>query len=270
VDPVAGNGSSEIVFEYALLTSGVSIVYKEDDTEGRIIRVVEVEDPVIDTPTDVLTQDLGDPEFYTAEQEYITYNFNGIDAVEVEAYYTKDLVNIPITAIDDLTEATDPPLGAQSPLLGLRKGEVTTVSAPSISDYSVVGSNSYLVIAMGATETFRYLSTVTGGVTVNVYSGSKEGPVIQSYVVTAEPGETVTVNPATISIAGYSYNSGHEDNRLSWRFGDADLGDGMDIRVTMTDIRATLNVLTKLGSASATLNSSELLATPYSKTVYAP
>jgi hypothetical protein len=269
VPQVMPGGSSEIVFKYTPISSMVIIVCKEENSSGRIIRVIEVEDPVLNTPTSIASPDLS-TEFYTPKQGFVNYTFDGSDALELEALYSKDLVDIPIIAVDDLTAATTPPLGAQPPLLDQRMGEVTTVTAPLISGYSLIGSNSRLVIALGDSEEFRYRSTEAGAIIVNVYAGSKTGPIIQSYTIPATSGEMVVINPATISIAGYSYDPGHPDNRLNWQSGDLGSGDGTDIRVIMTDIRATLNILTKLGAAAPTTVSSELMATPYTKTVYAP
>ncbi|MDR2711924.1 MAG: hypothetical protein LBB91_02285, partial [Clostridiales bacterium] len=270
IDNVLPGGASEIVFKYAKITSPVTIVYKED-ISGRVIRVVEVIPPVVGEGNIVLTPDLDAPEFYTAKQLSVTYDYDGDNPVEVEAFYSKDLVNIPIMAVDHFTDATDPPLGTQSPFLNQRKGEITTVTAPAIVGYTLVGSNTRQVIALGNPETFRYRSASDiVGVTVNVYAGSKTGPIIQSIVILADVGETITVDPTSIKLAGYMYNASHTDNRLSWRFGDPDSGDGTDIRVIMIDIRAALNVYTKLGTVAATLHQSELLVTPYTKTVYAP
>ena len=270
VTNVLPGGASEIIFKYAKIQSPVTVVYKED-ISGRVIRVVEVIPPVIGDDNIVLTPDLGDPDFYTAKQLSVSYDYDGVNPVEVEALYSKDLVDIPIIAMDYFTDATDPPLGAQSPILNQRKGEVTTVTAPTVPGYVLVGSNTRQVIALANPETFRYRNTVDAvGVTVNVYAGSKSGPVIQTIVILAAVGETVAVDPTSIKLAGYIYNASHPDNRLNWQFGDPDSGDGTDIRVIMTDIRAALNIYTKLGTAAPTLNQSELLVTPYTKTVNAP
>jgi len=236
---VAGDGSSEIVFRYAKIQSKVTVVCKEDDTSGKIICVVEIANPVVGTDTSVATPDLTN-EYYTAIQDSVIYSFNGTDVVEVEAYYEKELIDIDVVAIDD---ATNLELGRDT-LIGQRKGEVISVTAPMVADYVVIGASTRLVVADGTGVAFRYKNTSASGVTVQIYSGSKTGEMLQSYIIPAMTGETVTVNPdGEISIAGYLYNSSHTDNKLS-----ATAGDGTDIIVIMTDNRLTLTVSNNINS----------------------
>ena len=262
VGSVAAGGASEIIFEYAKVTSKVTVTYIEDGTTD-VIRVVEITSPVTGTPT-LINPPATLPGYYTLKsgEATKTYTFDGTNAVNVDVYYVKDLVSIPITAVDDVTGAD---LGAQSPLTNRRQGEVVSVPAPVISGYTLIGEAPRLVLATGSTVTFRYRNNTSGGVIVNVYAGSiSSASLLQTYTIPANNGDTVTVDPLSITVAGYSYLS-TTGERLS-----VTAGNGEDIIVIMQDNRLTLTVQTKEGTSPAATHISWRLPSPYTRTVYAP
>ncbi|MDR0862688.1 MAG: S-layer homology domain-containing protein [Oscillospiraceae bacterium] len=268
VDPVAADGSSEIVFEYAQIVSKVTVIYKETDTNGAVIRSVEIVGPTTGGADFAPPTTL--PGYYTlqAGSTSVYYNFNGTDALTIEAYYDKELVPVAITATDDAGSAdlSD----SNGSLVDQRRGEVVSVAAPIIPNYIVVNGSPKLVIAdIDASADFRYRSTTTSGVTVEIRVGSVTGALLQQYVIPATLGDTVTVDPATISISGYNYEP--TGSVLTAVAGNVLSGVGGKIVVLMNDARVSLTIKTQLGKGTATpYGDVERLVSPFDKTVYAP
>jgi hypothetical protein len=251
VNSVAADGSSEIVFEYAQIVSKVTVIFKEMDTNGDVIRSDEIASPTQGGASFAPPATL--PGYYTlqTDSESVPYNFDGTNALTIEAYYDKDLVDIAITATD-ATGAAD--LSAYNYTLhDQRKGEVATITAPPIPSYIVVNGSPRLVIAdSGTIVNFRYRSTTTSGVTVEIRLNTITGTLLQQYVIPATVGEPITVDPATISIAGYDYKP--TGSVLSAIAGNVSSGVGGKIIVLMTDERHTVTVTNNINSDILTYN----------------
>jgi hypothetical protein len=239
------------------------VVYKEGDKYGPVIKKDEIVNPT-DDGTGVFIPPATLPGYYNrlAVSATVPYEFYGVDAVTIEAYYEKELVNIPITTVNDLP-GTD--LSSNGTTMDYqRKGEVVTVTAPVISGYVVVNGSPRLVVADDSVPVeFRYRATATESVLVNVYSGNALGVNLMSYTIPATSGTPVTIDPATISISGYSLNSGHIDQRLSVVSGNGD-----DIRVIMNDVRKTVTVRSSISGGNATLDSVEKVPSGTPKTIF--
>ncbi|MCL1873489.1 MAG: hypothetical protein FWF85_05165, partial [Clostridiales bacterium] len=196
VDPVLPDGASEIVFKYVMISSKVSIVYREENEYGPVIRVVEIEEPEVNEWVEVETPDLGHPEYYTRLQDSVSYYFNGSDIVEINAYYRKNLVSVDVHKVDYLTKD---PIEAKGTVDNLRQGEVATITAPSVlGGWVVVGSTTQTIVAnTGVSVTFSYRSQAIDEVQVKAVA-KDSGKVLQSYSMTGTVGGMITVKAPDI------------------------------------------------------------------------
>ena len=202
LDPVVAGDTNVITFKYAKITSLLTIICKEENTGGRVIRVVEIPTAGLDAGTyeydapDLLTKD-----FYTAKagSEKVSITWDGITAASVEAYYSKVMVDITI----DLLDVTDPeePELIRSESLSARKGEAVTVGAPDVSLMVLVGPAAKTVIALDDTVVeFGYRELNDDEVAVKaIYKDSADKAIIlQSYVLSGAINETVYADAPTI------------------------------------------------------------------------
>ena len=259
---VEADYSSEITFIYAKTTSNVSIICKEQNTNN-IIRVYEIANPAgTNTATGFEAPDLS-PDFYTLiSDQNLTYAYDGVNATEKTLYYTKDEATIWVRALDDATKTL---IGARQPLAHLRKGEVTEVYAPAIMNYMLLDPSPIMMAAYDGEVDFLYASLSDSGVAVKIYAGGiAEGALLQEYIIPAESGGTVTVNPAAIQIPGFVFDGANAGNKLS-----ATVGDASDIIVIMSDVRMTIAVKTDVDGVQTPLPV-EKIASGGSVTLYPP
>ena len=255
--------SSEIAFVYTKTSSKVTIVCKEQGTNA-IIRDAEIANPVVSDTAVAFDAPNLDADFYTpAAGQNLSYIFDGVNAVEKTVYYTKDEATVQIRAVNS---ATGQIIGAPTPLAGLRKGETVDVYAPAITNYILLDPPSPVkIIATEGEVVFRYDSLSESGVIVRVYAGKlSDNILLQSYVIPAQAGAAISVNPAAIQIPGYVYDGGSAENKLSVK-----AGEGEDIIVIMTDARITVTVKADVGGVQTTMPA-EKAASGEVKTLYPP
>ncbi|MDR2712209.1 MAG: hypothetical protein LBB91_03730, partial [Clostridiales bacterium] len=202
VDPVLAEGASEILFHYAPIVSKITIVAKENDKDGRIIKVVEVS-PLGIGEYDYTAPDLA-AEFYTpkASPNLVKINWDGTNAASGEAYYTKDLASVKVNKIDS---ATGLPIEGFATVSGLPKGEAATIDAPILTGWVLIGEKSQTVVADGVNEvTFSYRTLANDEVQVKAIEKGT-GKVLQSYVMTGTVNDKVWVKAP--GILGWSLAS---------------------------------------------------------------
>ncbi|MCL1873217.1 MAG: hypothetical protein FWF85_03780, partial [Clostridiales bacterium] len=195
VDPVLAEGASEILFHYAPIVSKITIVAKENDKDGRIIKVVEVS-PLGIGEYDYTAPDLA-AEFYTpkASPNLVKINWDGTNAASGEAYYTKDLASVKVNKTDS---ATGLPIEGFGTVSGLPKGEAATIDAPILTGWVLIGAKSQTVVADGVNEvTFSYRTLAADEVQVKaIVKGTDK--VLQSYVLTGTVNDKVEVKAPAI------------------------------------------------------------------------
>ena len=192
VAAVLPGGASEIEFEYDTIASNVTIIAKENNATGAVIGVFEVASPTVGT------QNYASPDltssFYTAKAANVEITYDGTNSVSVEAYYTKDLVSVPVKAVDYLTNSD---IASPAPLANQRKGEAVAVNALSVTNYVLVSATPVVVLADGTTQaTFKYRTQAADEVVVRAIDD--QGNLLQSYILQGTVGETVTAKPPVI------------------------------------------------------------------------
>jgi hypothetical protein len=209
VPKVAAGGASELVFTYSPIASRVTIIAKEDSTAGRVILVSEVASPQVGTQN-YSTPDLT-ADFYTTATPTVSISYDGINSKNVEVYYTKELIDIPLAANNLSTSETLIPLVSE--LAAQRRGEAVTVPAPGVSQtgFALVGASERTVIASGSAVTFDYVSITSDEVLVKaVVQGG--GAVLQSYVIKGTSGDNVSALPPTL--LGWRTNDGESSAKV--------------------------------------------------------
>ncbi|MDR2712658.1 MAG: S-layer homology domain-containing protein, partial [Clostridiales bacterium] len=209
VNPVLANGTSELKFHYAKITSKLTIVCKEDDPDGRVIRIVEIpEDQWFKGAKYYNAPDLS-ADYYSAKAapNVVSITWDGSNAASAEAYYTKDTVSITINKYDITTTRTLIPPSAT--LTGQRKGETVAVGAPDLSGRILISDAIKTVIADGVTPVeFEYRDIANDQVAVKAVTIVDGLAVtLQSYLMNATGGDRIYVNAPVI---------------LGWKLAEAD------------------------------------------------
>ncbi|MDR2712865.1 MAG: S-layer homology domain-containing protein, partial [Clostridiales bacterium] len=191
VEPVVADGVSEIIFRYARITSKLTVVARENDTFGRVIRIVEIADP-IEGPHDYDAPDLSE-DFYTplAHPNIVSIDWDGINTMFGEAYYSKDLVDIEINKEHFITSD---PIGSPDYLRDQRKGEAVRVGAPDVADMALVGNTTLTVIADDlSSATFRYRDIADDEVVIKAID-KPNNLTLLNYSMSGTVGDTFFVN----------------------------------------------------------------------------
>jgi hypothetical protein len=196
LDPVVAGGPNLITFEYAEITSKLIIVCQEDDSDGRVIRVVQVdEDDCVTGENEILVPDLSNDDF-TPLADTITFEWDGISSLILPAYYTKNLVKITVNMFN-VTDPDNHELIGTKEVSGLRQGEAVTVGAPDVEDMILVGPAAKTVIANpGVTVSFNYREIADDEVAVKAVA--EDNTILLSYIIKGTIGETVSADAPVI------------------------------------------------------------------------
>jgi hypothetical protein len=171
--PNVAQGSNVVEFLYSKITADVVVLLKENDTNGNIILVYQVEVPS-GTERDIQIPNL-EQNYYTELPQSVIHvdNTSGTpDHPVVEYYYTKDLMDVTIQAVDKAGGAS-PLLGTRTLTLAARKGEMYRASALDVPWYTLAENHEKSVYADPAanpfTVEFLYEADDVGEVVVRCY-----------------------------------------------------------------------------------------------------
>ncbi|MFL1673421.1 DUF5057 domain-containing protein [Paenibacillus dendritiformis] len=185
ISSVSSAGSS-LTFEYSQASGNVTVVLTEG---GRIIKTLS-ETFAVNETREIPVPDLA-ADHYTALSTADTVTYRGT-ALTVEYQYAKDLVDIPVNAVDYVTsDVLDTVTIANQ-----RKGEALTIGAPNVADHVLVGSQTQTAIADGSEVIFHYKTVANDEVAVKVVS--EDGVLLQSYMMSGTIGETVYATAPSI------------------------------------------------------------------------
>ncbi|CAH8711759.1 DUF5057 domain-containing protein [Paenibacillus thiaminolyticus] len=194
------SADSSLTFEYSQASGNVTVVLKEG---SRIIKTLS-ETFAVNETREIPVPDLA-ADHYTARSTADTVTYRGT-ALTVEYQYAKDLVDIPVKAVDYVTsEVLDTVTKANQ-----RKGEALTIGAPNVADHVLVGSQTQTAIADGSEVIFHYKTVANDEVAVKVVS--EDGVLLQSYMMSGTIGETVYATAP--SILGWRLTSGANQQAL--------------------------------------------------------
>ncbi len=195
-------GDTVIEFMYKKSDGNVLVILKEDNTDGRVIKVVSKIVPEgqqkfepVDLTGDYYTS------ISTAKDVNVVKSEN---VLEIEFYYTKDTRDMIIHALDQNGDNIKPfELGSH------RVGEVVKVVARHIDDYVLDGLATKMVSVQKATDgssqivNFNYRALEDNEVAVIAKSGDV---ILQSNVIKGKIGSKVSVNAP--EIVGYKLANG--------------------------------------------------------------
>ncbi|MCD7948192.1 MAG: carboxypeptidase-like regulatory domain-containing protein [Oscillospiraceae bacterium] len=257
--------ANEMIFYYTKASGHLTVIAAENGTEiGRYVRDIAAGTAVDTTdanaPTTTEIPAISNYTLVAGSGSATATTYDGVTDVTLTYEYARDRVNVTLTAYDSVTGAAiSGGVVDQSDDTGLsaRVGEnfdysgyLSLLDAKVAATYTrELTASTLIVVSATASDNVvkvYYQPAKSGSVTANVYDQATD-VLLMTYPVAAATGETVTVNPATIAIAGYSYVSDAREV-LS-----AAEGSGNVIKVYMQDVRKTVTVnITKDTVASGT------------------
>ncbi|MCL2120888.1 MAG: S-layer homology domain-containing protein [Clostridiales bacterium] len=204
--PAVAAGGNSLTFVYAQASGNVTVILKENNAAGQVIKTLSMDLNIGNSPLTVPIPDLSGENYSLVtvpaqSPTVLTYDGN---AHEVEYYYTKSARAVSLRTIDITDPGQPVQIGSDIAAGSYSVGEVASFDAPTLTGYKLESTTPLLVMitAGGGVQIveFNYTSRAEGELVVqSVYSG--DGTILQTYTITGTVGQSFSV-PAP-SLAGY-------------------------------------------------------------------
>ncbi|MDR1066519.1 MAG: carboxypeptidase regulatory-like domain-containing protein, partial [Clostridiales bacterium] len=203
VDPSADAGHI-MTFAYGKSIGNVTVVLKEDDTNGAIIAVRNEEADI--NGLEILPEDLSSL-YYTLigpVKHDVAYSDQ---SQTVEFYYEKEVTNVTVEHRDSSGGA----LLQSETINDVRLGETYTFNSVAIAGKTVMGaaSRAITVDRMTSPVVFSYVGVLAGVISVDAQD--ELGNVLRSFTIYSVPGTDMTV--AAPAILGYKLTAGEQASK---------------------------------------------------------
>ncbi|MCL2352822.1 MAG: MucBP domain-containing protein, partial [Firmicutes bacterium] len=208
VIPSVGPANNTITFVYAQATGNVTVLWKEDNTLGRVIGSESYNIASGAGPLFVQAKNLQTQYYTLSASSPLVQQVDYKDYPQtIEFYYTKSMSTVTVNTYD----ITTVPAGTlihnylQGPY---RMGEVAAFSAYPETGMALVGSatQSVLINTNPQTVSFNYRRITADQVVVEAVDSGSPAKLLSSTVIPATAGTTVTVNAP--AIPGYALAQG--------------------------------------------------------------
>jgi hypothetical protein len=276
IDSVAANAS--LTFYYKPSEGNQTVIYWDNDAGAEIGRTsVTVR---VNTSETIAFPDITNYTKVTADA--VTRTWDGAaEPADITYYYTRNKAAVTLKAYNSSTNAeiTSTAITTAGALGNQRVGELFDISAGltaldtavGLTDYTRLNVSSNLYVdattASNNVVSVYYKPKTPAAVTVNI-KVSVSGALLQSYEIPSAINEVVTLDPDTITIAGYVYDSGNSGNKLSVTVDGTQPND--TITMFMTDNRKTVAVTTVVGTSETATTTTAKYADTTGIVVYPP
>ncbi|MCL2352103.1 MAG: S-layer homology domain-containing protein [Firmicutes bacterium] len=207
---------SEITFAYTQALGNVTVIMKENDTNGRIIGTASMDITAAndaDNPLTVTIPDLSRDYFTAIDTVPYRLVYDG-NAATVEYYYAKDLRDAQTVTYDATVPSSPAVMGTPRPAGSYRVGEAALFHAPVVDNYKLVSTTPQTVIILpgaGSQDVnFDYTALAVDDLVVQAVDGA--GNLLQSSVLKGVTGQNVTVRAPYA--AGYRLRDGEPSVKI--------------------------------------------------------